>query len=788
MIFVLQLHFITKPGEQLRLVGSLPQFGLWNPKNSCPLIWTEGHFWNISISWPLDLCHFEYKFIFCKGNMDFEIFWEEGPNRSLFTKRYPTILKEIPLSSSTHVINQYWGKMETICIDNFFELPPDCLSHQEERRKEREKDDEKKKEREKQKEKDLFDNNFINTDTKKHLQSSLNHIPNEDIKLSQEIDVIYKEEIEEEEDEELKEKEKKTCEDIGWSFLPDCPLFYHPKSFSHIELSPPLLWPSFSTNTAIVVIDNGTRFTRSGIAGEQQPDFIFPTCYVKSKQHPQEESSQTESQDPTQCLCQPIQLSMSVSPPSNKRHHHPHKHSHKHGPKSQKQEEKEGYLHDDFHSQRDKKESSSSSSSSSKKNVFGDTDFSNTKGFYNSYFNSRSPHTRSPKPHHPPDHTQSRVFRHKRSLSSSTNNLAVMNSDNSPSNSVPPIPPPLPPPPRSRSSVFRCKSRSPVFKKCGESIQPFSSQINLGSNPSKSSYEVHYPVFDGVISNFSGMECIWRNTMNKVDQKIGFHHINPSVLLSESIFNPSYIRKKTMETFFEEFEVSGFGLKSQEELCMYNYHGMGTCLVVSCGVHSTHVVPIYCGSVLRNAITSSPIAGEALSLSLRKSYRISETEWNFGYQDWEYLKKGVEVARTKSDINSLATTGSVNLPNGRIFYFGEERRRIGEMFFEGEGSIPRLIQKSISLCPQELRNIFYQNILLNGQTLHLQGLFARLTNDLNKIRCNHNAVRILSTNSPYDAWKGGSMIASNEEISPYLFVSRDLYEEIGPNAIDYMCS
>eukprot|EP00743_Colponemidia_sp_Colp-15_P006072 GILK01006526.1.p1 GENE.GILK01006526.1~~GILK01006526.1.p1 ORF type:complete len:407 (-),score=39.55 GILK01006526.1:48-1220(-) len=75
------IKYETKFGENVKLVGSSPLLGSWDPKSALTLRWTEGHKWVTSIEVD-DSESFEYKFVVIQDKPGM-VKWEEGLNRAV---------------------------------------------------------------------------------------------------------------------------------------------------------------------------------------------------------------------------------------------------------------------------------------------------------------------------------------------------------------------------------------------------------------------------------------------------------------------------------------------------------------------------------------------------------------------------------------------------------------------------------------------------------------------------------------------------------------------------------
>lgn len=79
----LKVHYKTQYGQELAVVGSIPQLGSWDTKRAFRMKWTEGHYWvaeNIRINeGEGDATFFMYKYaLYSKGKHKF---FERGFNR-----------------------------------------------------------------------------------------------------------------------------------------------------------------------------------------------------------------------------------------------------------------------------------------------------------------------------------------------------------------------------------------------------------------------------------------------------------------------------------------------------------------------------------------------------------------------------------------------------------------------------------------------------------------------------------------------------------------------------------
>ena len=133
------------------------------------------------------------------------------------------------------------------------------------------------------------------------------------------------------------------------------------------------------------------------------------------------------------------------------------------------------------------------------------------------------------------------------------------------------------------------------------------------------------------------------------------------------------------------------------------------------------------------------------------------------------------------------------LPDGQKIKIGNERFRCCEPLFqpsligiESEG-IHKLIYNCIMKCDVDNRKTFFGNIVLAGGTTMFDGISSRLTNDITEIAPATIKAKIISPpERKYSAWIGGSILSSISTI-PDLWITKDDYDECGPNIVHRKC-
>lgn len=106
-----QIHYNTKIGEDIGLIGSIKELGQWDQKNALRMYWNEGNIWKTTIDISFtEINSFEYKFsLFNNGNI---IEWENGDNR-LFN------LSGVRKSIKRNIKNKKNTQLNIICENNY---------------------------------------------------------------------------------------------------------------------------------------------------------------------------------------------------------------------------------------------------------------------------------------------------------------------------------------------------------------------------------------------------------------------------------------------------------------------------------------------------------------------------------------------------------------------------------------------------------------------------------------------------------------------------------------------
>ncbi len=77
-----QMTYNTHPGEDLGVIGAIPELGNWDQNRALRMSWNNGNVWKASINYNFEReKEFEFKFIFIQNGRVKK--WEDGNNRKL---------------------------------------------------------------------------------------------------------------------------------------------------------------------------------------------------------------------------------------------------------------------------------------------------------------------------------------------------------------------------------------------------------------------------------------------------------------------------------------------------------------------------------------------------------------------------------------------------------------------------------------------------------------------------------------------------------------------------------
>ena len=303
------------------------------------------------------------------------------------------------------------------------------------------------------------------------------------------------------------------------------------------------------------------------------------------------------------------------------------------------------------------------------------------------------------------------------------------------------------------------------------------------------------PIQHGIVVDWDDMEKIWDHVFYK---ELKVSPENQHVLLTEPPLNPKQDKERTAQIMFETFGCGGLHFGMQSVLALYS-SGVTTGMVLDSGEGVTHLVPIFEGFCLAHAVTRLEIAGRDLTDYLTQLLNNS-TGYEFVTSSERDIVRDIKeklcfVAGDPSKeirSNSIRNTlkKQYTLPDGQVITVNNERFQCPEVLFEPfllGRQIPGLhtaCAESIMKCGIDVRSELYRNITLFGGTTRLPGFALRLQNEVNKLTPKLARVKVIATpEKQYSVWVGGSIFASLTTLGSKVWISKQSYEENGPEIV-----
>ena len=301
---------------------------------------------------------------------------------------------------------------------------------------------------------------------------------------------------------------------------------------------------------------------------------------------------------------------------------------------------------------------------------------------------------------------------------------------------------------------------------------------------------LRHPVQRGVVTDWDGMEKVWQHALR---HELRVDPGERRVLLSEAPFNPASHRQKACEVLFETFQTPSLLVEAQAVLAMYSV-GRVTATVLVSGEGLTHVVPIYEGVAIPDAVSRQDLGGKDLTESLMKTlcqrgYDLSTSSHLEIVRDIKEKLCYVAVDFEREQTSPPSVQRQYELPDGQVITVGAERFQCPEALFQPSrvGSefvgLHEVVYRSIMKCPMDTRRDLFSYTALSGGNTLFPGIAERLEREVRSLAPPSAKVRVSGLpDRELHVWIGGSILASLS-CCKGMWLDKKVYDEVGPYAL-----
>ncbi|EAX92523.1 Actin family protein [Trichomonas vaginalis G3] len=252
--------------------------------------------------------------------------------------------------------------------------------------------------------------------------------------------------------------------------------------------------------------------------------------------------------------------------------------------------------------------------------------------------------------------------------------------------------------------------------------------------------DISKPIENGVIVNWDDIEKVWHHTYYNELLVVPDQH---PVIITEKQCATQHAREKTIQMFFETFNVPGYYSGVQSVFALLSC-GLTTGIVWDGGEGYSSVVPVYEGYQQPHAVLQSPICGEVLTKFFTDKLNAAGTDTSFlKPNDIAGLKENKCRVNRKIDENRAKTSQS--LKRRKIFQKelhsqneseAEADYDTAEVLFNpsiaqlSTPSIPETIVQSLLLVDTAVRYEMLPNVVLSGGCSMFSGLPERMESEI----------------------------------------------------------
>ncbi|KAJ6254333.1 von willebrand factor a domain-containing protein 5a [Anaeramoeba flamelloides] len=307
---------------------------------------------------------------------------------------------------------------------------------------------------------------------------------------------------------------------------------------------------------------------------------------------------------------------------------------------------------------------------------------------------------------------------------------------------------------------------------------------------------LHYPIEQGIVTNWDNMEKILHHTFYNELRVAPEEH---PVIITESPLNPKANKERMTQIMFETFNVPALFLVD-ENISIICSHGMKSGIVVHFGSSIIQVTAVYRFEVLKQTSLKMNFGGDRLTkylgeLLLERGYSLTTKAEReiVGDIKEKLCYVALDFDQEMQDSRKAsAIERDYELPDGQIITLGNELFRSTEPLFQpsligenGKG-LAECIAHLLLSCKEEIRDELAQHILLEGGTSLLPKINDRIyrdvqsliKNDLPDLKIKVQAI----PERKFSNWIGGSILLSLTSFME-AGITSDEYDQTGPTII-----
>ena len=313
---------------------------------------------------------------------------------------------------------------------------------------------------------------------------------------------------------------------------------------------------------------------------------------------------------------------------------------------------------------------------------------------------------------------------------------------------------------------------------------------------------VRAPIEKGIIKDWEDMEIIWHHMLY---DELRIAPDDHNIILTDIPLNAAENREKTVQMFFEKFNVPGLFISMTSVLAIYD-EGRTSGMAIDSGEVITNFVPVYEGFAFPNAISKSETGGQVLtdyliSLLSEKKYNINTMTKKLKINEIKerYCRVSYDF---ENEIREAGEEGNleerIKLPDGEEIILELEKLKCPEALFR-----PNFFNKSdinmrglhdeccasIQQIDVEIRKDLYSNIVLAGGNTMFEGLPERLTKEIQKLTPSaaSNKVKVIALpERKYASWIGATILSSLSNFQ-CMWITRAEYKETGESIVHKKC-